>query len=429
MTKSKWVPVSIGSSDGTALAKALVQSETIAMLLPKRSSIPALEDRVFQMVKAAAPDTEVVARSRVVLDELLKEKGEIPYRRTLEPAGTDILGRPYYLPVDHLLRTEWLKNETLLKGAKGLLVVQPIRVDNHMRKELRKGRQGGCEDILEELEVGLRRALDFFRAYEQDASDAISIAFARHLEVALPHWQQELAMNREVVAPGSQSARCVEAYQDLVEGYEPCLHGSCAAGPRLYLAGGGIVAMEDKALVIPPKCPVPGMWDFAEEVEKLAARAILEVLPSLNGEWVSELLRHGGLAELKRGMDGVCTPRHRRIKPDELAEAQTQVVSYLDELGKGNYSGEWEPAQGLERVPGVGPMKVLARIRATGNNPLHNALKLTKTIRNIDRCADRRERFFQAIVIKVGTSEVTFMGIFFEEELLCDDLPPFSMNK
>jgi hypothetical protein len=429
VAKSKWVPVSIGSSDGKALAKALVRSKTIAMLLPKSSTIPALEDRVFQMVKAAAPDTEVVARSRAVLDELLKEKGEIPYRRTLEPAGTDILGRPYYLPVDHPLRTEWLKNKTLLEGAKGLLVVQPIRVDVHMLRELRKGRQGGCEDFLKELEEGLHKAPAFFRVYEQDANRAISNAFARHLKVALPHWQKELARNRDVVAPGSVGERCVEAYKDLVDSYEPCLSGSCTTSPRLYLTGGGIVAMEDRALVIPKKCPVPGMWDYSAEIDELAARAVSEVLSGLNGGWVSELLRHRGLAELRRGLDRVCAPRHRRINPDELDLARTQVVSYLSELAKGTYSGEWEPAQGLERVPGVGPMKVVARITATGTNPGHEALKLIENIKNVDRCTDRRERLFEAILINVGTSEVMFMDIFFEEQLLCDDLPPFSMTE
>ena len=93
--ESAWTPIGIGDGNGRVFAEQLSRSGTIAVLLPSSSSIPALEDRVFSMVKAAAPKVRIVSRNRAALDQLLTEKGELPYRTTLEPAGTDILGRPY----------------------------------------------------------------------------------------------------------------------------------------------------------------------------------------------------------------------------------------------------------------------------------------------------------------------------------------------
>ena len=217
------------------------------------------------------------------------------------------------------------------------------------------------------------------------------------------------------------------SYQALLDDYRPCVSGTCATGPHLHLVLGGIIGMDDRALTIPRTCPVPGMWDYAEEIDRLARRAVQETLLELDGGWIPELLRYSGLAEIRRGLETYCTPRHRRIVPEDLDGARGQLNTYLSELGGKSYAGTWEPAQGLERVPGVGPKKVLARIRATGVNPAHDAATIMKNVRDIDRCDDRRERLFQTILIDVGTSEVTFMGIFFEEELLCDGMPPFSL--
>ena len=78
VSNAKWMPVSIGSGLGADLLRALKDHESVALILP--ANAPALlEDRVFQMVKASAPDIQVVARGRATLDALLEERGEVPY--------------------------------------------------------------------------------------------------------------------------------------------------------------------------------------------------------------------------------------------------------------------------------------------------------------------------------------------------------------
>ncbi len=424
--KDEWTPVTIGSGSGEALARALSDRNTVALILPRNRKTPALEDQVFQMIKAAAPKTKVVARGKAILDQLLEERGEIPYRVTLQPAGTDILGRPTYLPKEHPLNTDWLERKSLLKGAEAILAVRPIRVDDSRLRELRKGRQGGCAAFEKALLNGITRAPAFFKDYETKANLALSAAFVRHLDVALPFWRTEMRNAARNVAPGDIGSRCLDAYRSVVDTYKPCLDGACRNGPNLYMVGGGVIGMITNDLLVPKECPLEGMRDYAAEIKDLAVRAVKEVLPALEGGWVSELIRYGGLAELENTIKEGCTPRHRRLQPDVLSAVRKEVTDYLTDLGQQDLQGVWEPARGMERAPGIGPVQLLARVRSSGGDPVEGAKKLSERLKSIDRCDNRQERLFQAVLVDVGTSEVLFMGIFFEEELLCSGLPPGS---
>ena len=95
-------------------------------------------DQVAQFANVARPcvpteglqpvGSETALGQTLSRDRLLEERGEIPYRVTMEPAGTDVLGRPYYLPKEHPLNTEWLERKSALKGADALLTVRRIDV-------------------------------------------------------------------------------------------------------------------------------------------------------------------------------------------------------------------------------------------------------------------------------------------------------------
>ena len=78
-----------------------------------------------------------------------------------------------------------------------------------------------------------------------------------------------------------------------------------------------------------------------------------------------------------------------------------------------------------DMVGGVyGPIAVLARTRARGVDPLRDAAALGDRLRELNRCAAGGERLLQVALIDVGSSEVVFIGIFFEEQLLCEGMPP-----
>jgi hypothetical protein len=419
-----WLPAMYGGDEGRNLSAALAARKSV-MLVLDRGADAAFEEQVYRMCRAAAPDTAVVARSRGTLDLLLEERGEIPYRVTMEPAGTDILGRPYFLPREHPLHTEWLGRKKALKGAEGLLAVRPIAVDDLRLRELRDRRRGGCDDARRELGAGLDGAAAFFAPYVEAADRALEAAFGRHLEQALPFWRAEIDGARERAAPAGPEARCLAAYSGLVETLAACLNRPCPLAPRLHLAGGGLVAFDPAALeALPAGCPVDGIRDYRRELDQVHARAVDEVLEALNGPWTGEILRHGSLERIAAAFDDACTARHRRIADRDVDAARNALRLALERLAGQELAGEWYAAAGLERSPGHGPVRVLARLRPTGTDPRADAAALAEELRRLDRCTGRGERPLQATLIDVGSSEVVFMGIFFWEQLLCEDLAP-----
>jgi len=419
-----WTPMAIGSGKGEMLVKAISDKKTLAMILPKNHLSAAFEDRVIQMIKAASKDTKVVARGRSVLDKLLVERREIPYRTTLEPAGTNVLGNPFYLPKDHPLNTDWIKNKTSLKGAKGMIIVHPIEVDDIRLRELRKGRNGSCSDFIKALDQGIENENNFFSSYEQQASDSLAKEFKRHLEAALSFWQSELNQIVVIAEPNSLDSRCSKAYIEFLDKYQPCLQGTCQSGPKLFASYGGVIGMIDESLLIPDTCPTSGMRDYTAELHDLATRAVAEVLPALDGSWASELTRQGGLVKLKDIVSDACLPRHRRIDLEKLELVRAEIKEYLKNMGNQELPSVWESTKGKDRIPGTGSVNVFARIKVSTGDPSFKLSEIKEKLRAVNRCVDGREHLLHVMIIDVATSEVVFSDIFFDEELLCNGLPP-----
>lgn len=419
-----WTPASIGCDKGRMLIQALRDQRNIALLLPEASDIRGLENRIYQMVKAASPETNVVARNEVMLDHLLEERGEIPYRVSVEHAGHDVFGRPYFLPKEHPLNTDWLSRREALSGADAVLVVRPIKIGDVQLKEMRRRYIGGCENFEKSLQAGLDAAGGYFSSYETEASEILGKEFHRHLSSAMPFWKEELAQFAATASPGSTESRCADAYKKFLGKYDACLQGTCSLSPRVFAKAGGVVGMLDEDDLIPDTCPTSGMRDFSAEIKDLGDRALCEVLPSLEGEWTGEMVRKGALERFRSGMADVCAPRHRRIREDQLDSMRGAVGEYLEMLKSEQFLSKWERMRGIERIPGVGPVQVLARVRPQTVDPAAGASGLLRQIRDLDRCRQGNERLLQAALIDVGTSEVLFMNIFFEESLLCEDLPP-----
>jgi len=422
---SAWTPVMIGGDEGAMLAQALSDRGSVMMMLDSGSGDAAFEERVFRMVKAAAPEVSVVARARATLDALLEERGEIPYRVTMEPAGADVLGRPYFLPKEHPLQTDWLARKKALKGAEGLLTVRRIEVGAERLRELRDRRRGGCGELIEALGAGAAAASKRFEPYVEAVDGALDRAFARHLDKALPFWRDELAEAKSGAAPGGEDARCLAGYEEFLESYAACVDGGCARRPRLVLPAGGLIAMDNTPFAaLPDRCPTAGIRDYADEMKDLAGRAVGEVLPQLGGAWGGELVRFGALARLADGLDELCAPRHRRYAEQDLESARGEIRAFVERLAGLEADGEWTAAGGLERAAGVGPVAVLARVQARGEDPIAESVAVLDRLRRLERCDEGGERLLQAALIDVGNSEVVFMGVFFEEQLLCEGLPP-----
>lgn len=417
---TNWTPATIRSGRGDALSQALRERSSLALILPNVWRGAEMEDRIFQMVKLVSPDTRIVARGSAALDGLSDRHAEIPKERQ----GTDGQEGSIFIPEGHPLYREWMVNEEISNGAEALLVVRPIRLDREKLPQTSKKRDGGCDGVMAELKEGIAAATGGFSHYEQEASKRLYEAFRRHLEVALPFWRDELERRKSAGSADAREARCVDSYLEWLGQYAPCVKGSCDGSPRLSATEGGTVGMTDGKDYPRDDCPTAGMRDYTAELAQLATRSVLEVLPSLDNGWIGELIRYDGLTRLTAVIEEGCAPRHRRIVMEELAGVREAVRRYLTHLREGTFRGTWEAGSGRARIPGVGPVKILARVRVTAGDPAVEVSDIEKRMRRMERCNQGKDRPIQVILVDLQSSAVVFMGIFDEADLLCHGLPP-----
>ncbi len=416
-----WQPATIGQGSGEALAGTLNARESLAILIYHDGAIDTLSDQVFEMVKATAPQIQVVMRNRATVNWMMKERGEVPYRVSLQPGGTDILGRPYLLPKEHPLNTDWLTKKQAMKGARALLTISELPfIDDAMLRRLREAQKGGCQALDSELNRAVGQLHEYFEPYRQAVDSVLADAFRRHLEPALPFWREELHRTAGLSGPGQ---RCAEAYRSLFDRFEPCIDRACPIGPRFHLASGGLIGMTDEPAFIPDGCPAEGHRDYWAELRDLGARAVADVLSAFDGEWTGYLVRANAFLRIESGLRPHCKPRHRRIDPQDLAAYKNELSEFIAEVNRFESTGRWELAKGQERIAGVGPVRLLARIRPSGRALDHEAHQMVKRLGQLDRCDQEGEKVFRAMLVDVGSSEVLFNGLFFKEELVCEDLP------
>jgi len=421
-----WSPAMYGDArSGSMLAVALAARKSVMIVLGAELSGATWEESVVRMVKAAAKDSAVVARATDTLDRLLEERGEIPYRVTMEPGGTDAFGRPYYLPREHPLNTDWLSNRKALKGAEALLTVRRVAPDLERLTELRRTVRGGCAEMDAALGKQRDAALRYFDDLVAQADGALADAFGRHLEKALPFWRSEIDARRAEGDPAAD-AGCMDAYRAFVESYAPCLGGACALQPKLYASYGGIIAMDEgPTSAIPPRCAAAGGRDYVQELREVAGRAAAEIAPAVPEAYVGELVRLGAFEDAIVRLDDFCGARHRRFAESDVAAGVDELKRLIEAIAAADARGELAPSTGQERVAGVGPARVLARVQPSGADLRTSGAELFDRLAGAARCANGGgEDVLQAAVIDVGTSEVVFMGLYFEEQLLCEDLAP-----
>jgi len=421
-----WSPAMYGEARaGGMLADALAARTSVMIVLGDELAGATWEERVVRMVKAAAKDTAIVARARGTLDRLLEERGEIPYRVTMEPAGADVLGRPYYLPKEHPLNTDWLSKKKELKGAEALLTVRRVTPDIERMKELRRAVRGGCDEMRGALGAQRDAAARYFDGLSEQADAALADSFKKQLEKALPFWRAEIDTRRAEAGPGSDPG-CLDAYRSFVESYAPCLGKACALGPKLFASQGGVIAIDEgPANAVPPRCAAAGGRDYVQELREVAGRAAAEVAPAVPEEYLGELVRLGAFEDVIARLDDFCSPRHRRFTEKDVADAVDEVRRLVEGIASGAARGEITPSTGQERIAGVGPIRVLSRARSLGDDPRATSAEVFERLAGAARCANGSgDEVLQAAVIDVGSSEVAFMGLFFEEQILCEDLAP-----
>ena len=417
-----WMPMRFGADRGAVLVTSLSDMKSVALILPKKGNPAELEERVYQMVKTASPETKIVARSQADLSDVIEEEGTLPLRLSAVPETSD--GSAYRLSNDHPLTKAWQGRKKSLHGADGVLIVRPVAVSDALLQGLVAEKRGDCSQVEKTLQDGMAAASAASRPFADKASDTMGKELSRYLRTALPFWKDELSKIAAIAETGSEQERCHDVYSALLSKFEGCVEKSCSVGPRLFARNGGIIGMPDPTGAIPDSCPTAGMRDYAGELMDIADRAVVEVLPALDAAWATELARLGGLAHGAALIRDACLPRHRRVDADALDAAKKTVVSYFEALSDSRLSAVWESVGGMEHVSGVGPVKVFARPKATAGDPGGDAARLNNALKKIDRCGQQDGQVYQVSVINPASAEILFMGVFFEENLLCEGMLP-----
>ena len=412
----KWTPVMVGPEKGEMITAALRAQSKIAIIVPRTQGAGELETQVFQMVKSAAPEVEVVSRNETRLGKLLEDRDVVGY----DTAGAE----GYFLPKDSPLKKEFASKKASMKGVDAVLAVRPMPSDSKVAQEMRSVQVGSCVDFEKTLSDEISASRGYFTAYENEASELLRKEFTRHLSAAVPFWKEEIKRAASIAPEGSVTQRCSEAYGKFMTRYDACLKGTCDSAPRVFASAGGVIGMLDESGLIPDSCPAAGMRDFVAEMRDLGDRAVAEVLPALEGDWTGEMVRMNGVEKLRAGIDEACAPRHRRIDITGVETARREVVAYLADLRDAHILSTWERMPGQERIPGVGVLQVLARVRSQTVDPGTQVMSILRRLRASERCAQGTGRLFQVALIDPRDARVLYMDTFFEDAIFCEDLPP-----
>ncbi len=423
ISETEWSPVVIGGSTGKMLTEALKQKDSVMILTGGKMTDDEWGDKIFHMVKAASPSTQIVARNRGVLDKILLEHGDIPYRRTWVAGGTDVFGRPYMLPEDHPLKTDWLSKKNVLKGAKAILMIDIINPESQKLKALRNQRRGNCDSLLQEIDNTSTDASQFFIPLQKKLNSLLAKEFARQLQQALPFWQKEIAQSK-AVATSSSDIRCYNAYTKALKKYQPCIDNKCENAPKIYPSG-GIIAMDMTPVsAIPDICPPDMGRDYIKELEEAGKRSAAAFLESIPDQWTNDIIRLKSLEDLKNIISNFCAPSYRRYSQNDLDSAKLQLKNYTANISNTIIDSSWKQASGQARIAGTGSVFILAKAVSTSDNLKIKLKNLQKKLSAMDRCKDSKRRPVQVVLVDVKTSEVYFSGIDFEEQIICEDLPP-----
>ena len=420
-----WRPATIGSDGALMLGEALKKRKSIMVLTGSNMNSPTFEDAIFQLIRTASPETRIVARNSAVLDEILMERGEIPFRQTWEVGGQDVFGRPWMVPEDHPLSTDWLKKKKELKGAEAMLLIDFVKPDSRKLRQMREQVRGGCDALHAELNRGIGHSESYFRNIVTQVNDVLGSEFSREMQTALPFWKTELTQATASMVPGSPDARCFSAYSKYLKNYDDCLRGTCALSPRLHISGAGVIGMDmADAAVIPHDCPTGMGRNYLSELKGIGERVVGSVMADIPEGWAGEFSKVNMLERLDSELSRLCAPAHRRFTQDDLAVAHRAVDDFLENVVTTRISGKWSPAEGIERIAGVGAVTILGRARPQTTETAVMIERLHQIFKPLNKCIDSKRRPVQVVLVDVGTSEVYFSAIVFEEQLFCENMPP-----
>ncbi|HEY0135737.1 MAG TPA: hypothetical protein VGB85_16750 [Nannocystis sp.] len=413
-----WTPPMATAGDASALAAALARFPEVELQLGPRLAGAAWQQRGAALVAALSPDTRVAAVARGSLAGVLAADPALARPvRTLGPNG-----RPRYAAPG--LQPTWPEGQAMPR-----LVVDDATVEASAWQALPAVSVGSCEPAMQALAEGQELALVQLTPFLDRVDARLAASHRARLQARLPAMQAALAAVRTSAEPA-----CAEALRMHLRAHEDCLAAAtCAAAPRIVLAGGATIVAPEVEPPIPAHCAAQER-DVPAQLRRISRDAVAAAIPTLDPGWSTLADRLGALSEVHAALEDICTPRRRRFAAADIAEARRRLASIGVALASDERrGGRWQLADEAATVAGLGAVRVQARFAAGPASVNAGIVAEARALRDFviarSMCRSGHAAAPLAVLLRApGAREPAFFGYFLEEELFCGALPPLGVE-
>ncbi len=421
-----WQPPRIVAGDLDALRAALRDTSALTARVETRFDGPTRRGQLESLVHQLAPSATFEVQRGVLAAAF---DGPPPVRR----AETERSAAPHYDATGVSLRPEL---ERSAGDPAWLLLGQPS-IEVQAWRALPAHSAGSCEPLFDALAVSQEQSLAYLEEFLDHADAVLWRLFRAQLEVGLPALVDGLAPYRE--AKTSADFESVEAWEqhacghaqwERLTAYTRCGgERGCPVAPRMYLIGGARVGMAEPAQWSDEDCTDVLGQDVPETLRQLGRDAAAAAVSQLDAQWVTLADRLGALTEVYDALEDMCTPRRRRFAKSDLVDAQARLQGIGRALASDTLDepGAWEVVDSAFFVPGLGNVAQVARFVPPRGSASATALADARGLRQfmLSRSLCRSgygDLPLAVAVVEPGQRVPSFLGYFYEEELLCADL-------
>ena len=394
----EWTPPMLSAGDLEGLAAAIGRHAQVRLVLGPRLAGAAWEQRGAGMIRALGATSQVTEIGHEAMSAVAGPEAELlALRRDAATAS----GRPRYAAA------------VTVAGTGGPVVaLDDAAVDLRRWQALASSSVGSCEPAMRALADGQEAGLTELAPFLDHADSVMDRLYRAGLRGTVP---------------GLITA-CGAGAQEYLQQFVGCVgdpKATCPGTPRLVLVGGArIVATPLPA--VPEGCAVDVAARLRAQADAAAETATIE----LDRGWTVLADRLGALTEVHAALEDVCVPRRRRFADADLAEARARLgrigVALASEEVRA--SGRWLFRGDSLAVPGLGVTRVLASFEAGEGSVNASIVAEARALREFvlgrGLCKAGHSATPMAAVVGVPGQAAEFFGYFYEEELVCGELPP-----
>lgn len=426
-----WTPPMLVAGDVEQLADALAGHDAIALQLGDRFGGPEALARVAALVRTLRPGVAITA------EEVEAEPFAgvaLPLVREADDGRT----RPRYrfdgrVPVGDVLGGP-------ASAASAVLVIDDAKLDAGQWRALSASAVGSCHAPMAALAVGQEQSLAELEPFLDHADATLWQVYRPALQAIVPQLRAELEPYR---TPKDRAElrddrellqhQCGHAYWEYVEAFARCGEAlsSCAPAPRVFLMGGARIGTAEPGVWIPEGCAAAVGRDYVQELRTVAVEAAQVAQEHLAPSWSALADRVGTITEVYEALEDVCTPRRRRFAEADLHAARARLAAIGEALASDDDAdplGRWAAAEEPFHVPGYGPVQQVARYHAGPGSASETVVGQARALRELllgrALCRSGQPALPLAVALVRPSGEVELLGYYFEEELVCGELPP-----